>query len=88
MSKLASRKLFVTIITGVLVIFGEKFGVELDPIELAALAGTVVAYITGQAVVDKNEAKAKVDAGVATVVANANAIIASLNAELEDLKAE
>ena len=88
MEKLASRKLWVTIIAGAIVVIGDKFGIELDQQALYALAGTVMAYVLGQAQIDKTKVKAEIDTGVATLAANANAIIVSLQAELEALKAE
>lgn len=86
MEKLASRKLWITIVAGLLVTLGQRFGIELDPATLIALGGTVAAYVLGQAQIDKSKVKAEIDAGLATVVGNANAIIASLNAELEEMK--
>ena len=88
MEKLASRKLWITIVAGLIVTIGQQFGIELDPASLIALGGTVMAYVFGQAQIDKQKVITEIDAGVAALAANANAIIASLNAELEELKAE
>jgi len=85
MSRLASRKLWVTAIAGVLVTIGQEFGVELDPEQLISLGLMVAAYVGGQAVVDKAKVQAEVAAGVEQLKQEANAIIAALSQKLGEV---
>jgi len=55
LSKLYSRKLWVTIITGVLVAFNKKAGLNLSEEAIMALAGLSAAYVIGMSYVDKSD---------------------------------
>jgi hypothetical protein len=92
MDAFLSRKFLVSVAGFAIVALNEKFGLSLDPEAVIGLVSIVVAYVTGQAVVDKNkvnaEAKALADAGVAQLKTEANAIISALTAKLEAIQGE
>ena len=50
--KLTSRKLWITIAGGVVIVFGKAFGLELTETQLWDVAIGVAAYVGGQGVVD------------------------------------
>jgi len=83
--RLVSRKLWVTIISGILVTLGQQFGLELDGEQLISLGLMVAAYVGGQAVVDQAKVKAEVAAGVDQLKLEANTIIAALTAKLQEV---
>lgn len=86
MQRLASRKLWISLIAGALVTFGAEFGVDLDPENLITLGTIVAAYVFGEAAVDRARINAEVAAGTELIKQNANAIIANLGAQLEEYK--
>lgn len=55
MGRLMSRKLWVAVITGVLVIANEGLGLNLPKEEIMTVAGIAMSYILGQSYVDKNK---------------------------------
>ena len=61
MDKLKSRKLWVSIIAAILVVVGDEFGLPIEEEALIAFAAIVVAYVTGQAVIDRQKAKTSTD---------------------------
>lgn len=69
----------MTIVAGVLVTLGSKFGIELDPEQLISLGAMVVAYVTGQAVVDKNKIAAEVQERVPSMITALNEALVRLN---------
>jgi uncharacterized membrane protein (DUF441 family) len=83
--QLKSRKLWVTIVSGILVTLGQQFGLELDGEQLISLGLMVAAYIGGQAAVDHAKVKAEVAAGVDQLKLEANTIIAALTAKLQEV---
>lgn len=58
MSKWISRKLVMAVLTPIIAIVAKKFG--LDDTAIAAIVGTIAAYILGQSHVDAKEAASKV----------------------------
>lgn len=92
MEAFLSRKFLVSVVGFAVLALNEKFGLSLDPEAVFALGSIIVAYVTGQAVVDKNkvnaEAKAVAEAGMVELKAQANAIISALTAKLEAIQAE
>jgi len=84
MDKLKSRKLWVSLVAGLLVTVGQQFGLDLDPEQLISLGLIVLGYVGGQSVVDK----AKVQAEVQYHVAQLNDYIASRNAVLQGIQAD
>lgn len=48
--RLTSRKFWLTVAVALLVTFGEKVGVDLDPDQLMALAGAVGFYAIGNGI--------------------------------------
>jgi len=62
--RLKSRK-FLIAIAGVLIfVLSQFFGADFDIEATLALAGTIIAYITGEALVDNGRAKAEIAAEV------------------------
>jgi flagellar motor component MotA len=85
MYRLQSRKLWLTIIGGAIVTLGQEFGVDLDPEQIITLGGIVAAYVTGQAIVDKQKVQAEVEAQVERLKSEANSIISALVAKAEEV---
>ena len=85
-ARLTSRKLWLTVLSSFLVAFGDQFGIALDQEQIMALAAMVVAYVTGESVIDRQRAKAEVDAGVERLKADANKLIAALIKKLQELE--
>lgn len=83
-----SRKFWVAILSAIVVTAGEQFGLELDPEQVISLAGLASLYILGQAQVDKSKVQAEVEAGVAQLKQEANAIISLLSEKLEAVQAD
>ena len=50
--KLKSRKLWVGIASGVVIVFGKAFGLNLTDAQLWSLATTAAGYLLGQSAVD------------------------------------
>jgi hypothetical protein len=92
MEAFISRKFLVSVIGAAVIALNEKFGLSLDPEAVFTLGSIIVAYVTGQAVVDKNklnaEAKAMADAGMVQLKTEANAIISALTAKLEAIQGQ
>ena len=57
MNKLKSRKLWVSVIAAVLVAVGDELGLPIEEETLLAFAAIIVAYVTGQSIVDGQKAK-------------------------------
>ena len=80
MEKIKSRKLWITVLAGALVAFGEQFGIDLDPEQLIAIAGMVLAYVGSQAVVDRGKVVAEVKASVPELMTTLQGVMNELNA--------
>lgn len=52
MERIKSRKLWVTVITVLLVVCNRKLGLGLEAQDLAALAGLVATYLVAQGIVE------------------------------------
>ncbi len=61
MDKLKSRKLWVSVVAAILVVIGDELGLPIEEETLVAFAAIVVAYVTGQAIVDRQKAKTSTD---------------------------
>ncbi len=61
MDKLKSRKLWVSVIAAALVVISETLDLPIEEESLLAFAAIVVAYVTGQAVIDRQKAKTSTD---------------------------
>ena len=70
MKRLASRKLWVTILATVLVSLAEAIGIELEQESIIAIAGMVIAYVTGQAIVDRGKVVAEIQARIPGLIGN------------------
>lgn len=57
--KLKSRKLWITIVTAILIAFNDALGVGLDEETITQLVAVVGAYVLGQSAVDFTIAKAE-----------------------------
>lgn len=57
MKRLQSRKLWVTVITGLIVVASAKFKLGLDNATIQALAVIVASYVIGQSWVDAKNSK-------------------------------
>lgn len=55
MEKLRSRKLWVSVITAILVIANEGFNLNLPKEEIMTVAGLAMSYVLGQSFVDGKE---------------------------------
>ena len=84
MEALFSRKFMVAIATAVTIALQEKFGLSLDPEALVSLGVVAIAYITGQAQVDKAKVAAELDAQKLLL----NQHVVNLTKELNYLRAE
>ncbi len=80
MERLKSRKLWVTIIAAALVTLGDQFGIVLETESLIAVATMVIAYITGQAVVDKNKVAAEVQSQIPAMMSSLETALAAVAA--------
>lgn len=54
---LKSRKLWVAVVSGVLVAFSKAFGFEIDPDTMDSLAVIVSSYLIGQSAVDWSKSR-------------------------------
>jgi hypothetical protein len=88
MDAFLSRKFLVSVAGFAIVALNEKFGLSLDPEAVIGLVSIVVAYVTGQAVVDKNKVKAEAEAGLVELKLQANQIITALTAKLEAVQGD
>ena len=88
LQRLTSRKFLISIIAGLIITFGENFGIDLDPEQVAGLVGVVAAFISGEAVIDKQRVSALVASEVEQFKVQANTYVASLQKKLESLQAE
>jgi hypothetical protein len=88
MDAFLSRKFIVSVVGAAVIALNEKLGLNLDPEVVIAFGSIVIAYVTGQAVVDKNKVQAEVAASVSQLKTEANAIISALTARLESLQGE
>jgi hypothetical protein len=88
LQRLTSRKFLISIIAGLIITFGENFGIDLDPEQVAGLVGVVAAFVTGEAVIDKQRVSALVASEVEQFKVQANTYVASLQKKLESLQAE
>ena len=75
MDKLKSRKLWVTILATALVSLAEAIGIELEQESIVAIAGMVIAYVTGQAIVDRGKVVAEIQARIPGLVGNLNNLL-------------
>ena len=57
MDKLKSRKLWMAVVTGALVVLNEGLGLNLPTDAIMTVAGIAITYILGQSVVDTAVAK-------------------------------
>ena len=57
MDKLKSRKLWLAVVGGLLVVLNEGLGLGIDSEAVLALAGIIIAYVLGQSGVDAVKAK-------------------------------
>ena len=57
MSKLKSRKFWMAVAAGILVILNDGLGLGIDPEAILAFVGLVVSYILGQGAVDAMAAR-------------------------------
>ena len=88
MYRLRSRKLWLTVIAGAIVTIGESFGIALEAEQIITLGGLIAAYVTGEAMVDKQRVQSEVAAGVTQLKLEANTIISALNAKVEELSVD
>ena len=84
LQRLTSRKFLVSVIAGLLVTFGENFGLALDPEQIAGLVGIVAAFVTGETAIDRKRLEALGNAELL----KANTYISSLVKKLESIQAE
>ncbi len=61
MDKLKSRKFWVAIIAGAIVVGAAEFGFDLEQESVVAFTAIVIAYLTGQSIVDRQKAKTSTD---------------------------
>lgn len=92
MDKLKSRKLWVTVLATAMVTIAEAVGIDLSQDSLIALATIVIAYVAGQAVVDRGKVNAEVQAHIPAMIDTLTNMLASveagkLNVTEEDRKA-
>ena len=87
MQKMKSRKLWVTIATGVGVVLAQAFGVALEPEVIAGVVLLASSYIFGQGIVDKGvtteQVKVAGDVGRIQVEAYARNLEAQLQQYME-----
>ncbi len=83
MERLKSRKLWVTIVAGVLVTLGQQFGIELDTASLISLGLMVVAYVGGQSIVDRGKVVAEVQSKLPQMIAALNTLAQSVESNLD-----
>jgi hypothetical protein len=88
MDAFLSRKFIVSVVGAAVIALNEKLGLSLDPEVVIAFGSIIIAYVTGQAVVDKNKVQAEVAASVSQLKTEANAIISALTAKLESLQGD
>ena len=86
MDAFISRKFIVAVVTAAVIALNEKLGLSLDPEAVIAFGSIAIAYITGQAVVDKGKVQAEVAAGVSQLKLEANSIINALTSKLEEVQ--
>ncbi len=72
--------MWITVLAGALVAFGEQFGIDLDTEQLAAIGGMVLAYVGSQAVVDRGKVVAEVKASVPELMRTLETALKELNA--------
>ena len=60
--ELLSSKKFVAVLISLAVWLGGYAGLELDPLTLAPIFGTIIAYILGQGLADQGKSAAKIQA--------------------------
>lgn len=87
LQRLTSRKFLVSTASALVIIFGEQFGLELDPEAVAGLVGVTASFVFGEAIIDKQRLKALVGAEVEQFKVQANLKIASLTQQLRELQA-
>ncbi len=61
MDKLKSRKFWVAIIAGAIVVGAGELGFDLEQESVVAFTAIVIAYLTGQSFVDRQKAKTSTD---------------------------
>ncbi len=61
MDKLKSRKFWVAIIAGAIVVGASELGFDLEQESVVAFTAIVIAYLTGQSIVDRQKAKTSTD---------------------------
>lgn len=84
--KLTSRKFLIALVTFVAALL-EALGIpalsNIDPAQLASIAGVLIAWIGGETYLDKERIKTDQQVALRTIQTEANAYIAKLQAELE-----
>jgi len=78
--RIKSRKFLIAVAGIVIFILSQFFGVDFDMEATIALAGTIIAYITGEALVDNGRAKAEVAAQVEFWRQQQESVISQFNA--------
>ncbi len=61
MDKLKSRKFWIAIIAGAIVVGASELGFDLEQETVVAFTAIVIAYLTGQSIVDRQKAKTSTD---------------------------
>ncbi len=61
MDKLKSRKFWIAIIAGGIVVGASELGFDLEQETVVAFTAIVIAYLTGQSIVDRQKAKTSTD---------------------------
>ncbi len=84
MERLKSRKLWVTIGAGAVVVLAKQYGIELDEGSLIAIATMVIGYVTGQAIVDRGKVVAEVQGKVPALVSALQDALETIEAIPED----
>lgn len=55
MDKLKSRKFWVSVVAGLLIVLNDGMGMNLDNNTILGFSGIVISYVLGQSAVDKGE---------------------------------
>ena len=61
MDKLKSRKFWVAVIAGAIVVGANELGFDLEQESVIAFTAIVIAYLTGQSFIDRQKAKTSTD---------------------------
>ena len=83
MDKLKSRKLWITILATALMVLAKKAGIDLEQEMLLAIAGMVIAYVTGQAIVDRGKVVAEIQARIPAMTGAFEKLLTAIEADEE-----